>query len=975
MNRYPTPTAARPITLFPAPLSALAPATAHMRPLTAFLVGLPLLCSAASAQSTRTHEHARPDVAIGDPAGSRSVRRPTGGAATPAARSGGVSTTPDNQILVELAPEDTTSANLFDLNGRTLVFTPDGHGRYSRSVQAVAWEDNIGPAVTDGADIPLQHFMFDFAGHRWGSFFVSRHGLITFGEPLAYWYRDSDNRFSTMQQIAAAFVDSPTISPLYKPSYGGVFAHDPLARQHVAHWPDRVVVTWFVSEPEFYVRGIPPPFADRFQAVLHADGRIRFSYGEVSVGDGIVGLFFDEEVVKGNLIASIPDGANAELPGHLDLLEAALYESNTDGVILELRSRAPIPNPDDNRYSYRLYFDTDQPYWTGYDSSDMDFAWVIDVRENGERVARTFNGQEVTLLETDAPNLVALLARIHNPDGISAAVIADAAEYDNNGFVRGDSSEPQHVELSGPPQQRPDLSRPDSEFSRNQTEVFHYRGVPDLEEVTCRVVQMLGDGFDVLVFHNESRLDKQENGVAGRTYEQGIQGLGSRVKPEPPCGADRLGRRWEYPNWIYTLDEENLDGELVTFAHELIHTWTAWLSYMRRDESEPLFGNYCACHWRPDLHTPAAFPWRGAEAQSIMGAGSGRYWRDNSDGTYTSIDNYRASGPSWLDLYAMGLASADEVPDMFVLRNLESIDGQGYCPGGRYCDGAVWTGDKEIVSIEQVVAAEGPRRPSVAESQKGFNAGFVYLLEPGQTPDPDMLRLHAEYRDKVIEHWSHVTGTRSRMTTAVPGVANRSPVAVGALADRVVPVDGVAVTDARGAFLDPDGDPLTYKATSSAPAVASVAVSGSTVTVRALAAGTATITVTATDIGGSNTTATLAFRVTVERAPLTTFTDEPILPGVTPVKAVHFTELRERIDLLRDGAGLAPFGWADPVLTAGVTPVRLSHLLELREALAAAYRASGRAEPVFTDVAPMSGTTPIRAVHLTELRAAVVGLQ
>ena len=40
----------------------------------------------------------------------------------------GISITPDNQILVELMPEDTTPANLFDLNGRTLVFTPDGSG-------------------------------------------------------------------------------------------------------------------------------------------------------------------------------------------------------------------------------------------------------------------------------------------------------------------------------------------------------------------------------------------------------------------------------------------------------------------------------------------------------------------------------------------------------------------------------------------------------------------------------------------------------------------------------------------------------------------------------------------------------------------------------------------------------------------------------------------------------------------------------
>ena len=208
------------------------------------------------------------------------------------------------------------------------------------------------------------------------------------------------------------------------------------------------------------------------------------------------------------------------------------------------------------------------------------------------------------------------------------------------------------------------------------------------------------------------------------------------------------------------------------------------------------------------------------------------------------------------------------------------------------------------------------------------------------------------------------------------GSGNRSPQAVATLEHQILGAnDGPVVVDVARAFRDPDGDALTYTAASSAETVVTTSVWRSTVRVTPVAAGSATVGVTATDTGGSNTTATLAFRVTVERPRATAFTDDPILPGVTPIKAVHFTELRKKIDLLRDGAGLPPFAWTDPRLTTGVTPVRFLHLRELREALAAAYRASGRAGPVFTDVAAMSRTTPIRAVHLMELRAAVVGLQ
>ena len=109
--------------------------------------------------------------------------------------------------------------------------------------------------------------------------------------------------------------------------------------------------------------------------------------------------------------------------------------------------------------------------------------------------------------------------------------------------------------------------------------------------------------------------------------------------------------------------------------------------------------------------------------------------------------------------------------------------------------------------------------------------------------------------------------------------------------------------------------------------------------------------------------------------PRSLFTDDPIQLGVTPIKAVHFTELRMRIGALRAAAGLSPFSWTDPVLQAGVTPIRLVHLLELREALGAAYEAAGRAVPRWTDAAPVAGSTAIRAAHLTELRALVIGIE
>ena len=90
---------------------------------------------------------------------------------------------------------------------------------------------------------------------------------------------------------------------------------------------------------------------------------------------------------------------------------------------------------------------------------------------------------------------------------------------------------------------------------------------------------------------------------------------------------------------------------------------------------------------------------------------------------------------------------------------------------------------------------------------------------------------------------------------------------------------------------------------------------GARVTLTAAGVGAATVRVTATDPGGLS--ATQSFQVRVTARVTAPFTDDPLVPGVTPVKAVHFTELRTRIDVLRREAGLASFGWTDPVLRAG----------------------------------------------------------
>jgi len=102
------------------------------------------------------------------------------------------------------------------------------------------------------------------------------------------------------------------------------------------------------------------------------------------------------------------------------------------------------------------------------------------------------------------------------------------------------------------------------------------------------------------------------------------------------------------------------------------------------------------------------------------------------------------------------------------------------------------------------------------------------------------------------------------------------------------------------------------------------------------------------------------------------WTDDPILQGSTTIRAVHVTELRSRIDLVRAAKGLASFAWTDSV--APLTAIRARHVTELRTALSQAYSASGMMPPAYTDPLLAEGA-PIRSVHITEIRAAVMAIE
>ena len=119
-------------------------------------------------------------------------------------------------------------------------------------------------------------------------------------------------------------------------------------------------------------------------------------------------------------------------------------------------------------------------------------------------------------------------------------------------------------------------------------------------------------------------------------------------------------------------------------------------------------------------------------------------------------------------------------------------------------------------------------------------------------------------------------GLSATQTVGVTVSENSPPTVTGMLDDRTVTAGDTITADVAGFFEDPEGDDLTFSASSSDTTVATASVDGSSLTVLAVGEGSATVTVRAMDTAGNSIG--FDFTVTVElpnRAPEITDTIPP----------------------------------------------------------------------------------------------------
>lgn len=119
-----------------------------------------------------------------------------------------------------------------------------------------------------------------------------------------------------------------------------------------------------------------------------------------------------------------------------------------------------------------------------------------------------------------------------------------------------------------------------------------------------------------------------------------------------------------------------------------------------------------------------------------------------------------ASGFSYLELYMIGVLAPEDVPPFFLLENTR--------PAGRDGEGRpLVRADRIDITVEDVIAHNGPRVPSFEDAPKNFSTAFVAVVLPGETPSPELLERTEAIRRQWIAYWSRITGGVSTMSTAL----------------------------------------------------------------------------------------------------------------------------------------------------------------------------------------------------------------
>ena len=510
----------------------------------------------------------------------------------------GTVTKQGNLIILTLDEDVLGKANLFNLAHHTLRFAPEG-SRYRVETIPTKWDSEFGTAMS-GSEGTLKNFAFPFSGKTWSMLSVGMTGSITFGPRVGPAARPpsvvdarpdgglSVDRFAELQQAGPAFINTvAAISVFFKPRLTGT--------RYFKEEADRAVITWSLTEPVGGIQDMTwTPTVNRFQAVLYKDGAIEFNYDEVHAQDAIVGVY--PMVTQGNEkeIGAIDAGEKTVVPAHLDIKSVKVATVADLFLKLTLETRGPVLAESDPAMVgtiYRICLDRTAPAAGCTQNSGT--VWTIQGgggRGRGSFGAPRYNALGAGLSPTVKVSGNTISVEGTLPVGIKSGdqvFVSAAAQASGTTPVAVAQVPPHPIKLAG-------ISSPSVHFSSLKKEdgpfpvvyeIFHYMKPPRAVDLTCSVINGLGDKFDMLAYYSDFRIDNPEAGTSSTGPLGGgpaggeVTGIGANQRNL--AGFCTKGRfQWQFIQPIYvganqmqeyppdSLNEKNTHN-IAAYTHQL----------------------------------------------------------------------------------------------------------------------------------------------------------------------------------------------------------------------------------------------------------------------------------------------------------------------------------------------------------------------------------------------------------------------
>jgi len=253
----------------------------------------------------------------------------------------------------------------------------------------------------------------------------------------------------------------------------------------------------------------------------------------------------------------------------------------------------------------------------------------------------------------------------------------------------------------------------------------------DLVTVAQKFYGTHDDAYDYLVvFNNVGVRDSADSIASERTLRATRTGVG-----DPPVdfgaqfGSPRrlqslisMGTLSQYGNMDQCVPgrEAEHDTPITVLAHEAGHLFLAFAS--DRDplnpDARPMLG-YQNAHWSFNFNSDASL----LEGNRITDKGAGASPRFLTSGV--------TQGYSPLDQYLMGMRAPDQVQpphELFYVTN------SGFSNKDHPEIGVSFSGDRNDVTVDQIIAAEGRRTPDYTVAQRLFRLAFILIVGQGTTP-------------------------------------------------------------------------------------------------------------------------------------------------------------------------------------------------------------------------------------------------